>query len=364
MSETIIHINPSFFSEREQALVECGPLSASAFRFDSGVCGLRLKNELGQLIMLPFQGQQIWSAEFGGRNLTMKSMFSRPSPTRVYLENYGGFLLHCGVTAMGVPAGADTHPLHGELPNAPYQQAWLTVGVDESGPYIGVGGEYEHTVAFSTHYVARPSVRLYAGSSRFPVSMSIENLKNTPMELMYLAHVNFRPVDHGRLVYSAHCTPQHVRVRKSIPSHVHPPAGYAEYIAELADHPERHEVLAPGLAFDPEVVFFIDCLADASGWAHTMQVHPDGAADYIAHKPGQAGHGIRWICRTPDQDALGMCMPATAEPEGYLAEKTKGNVQTLAAGASWHLEMEPGYLTATEAGQMAKKIEAIVAGKV
>jgi len=360
MTETILHLTPAFFAERERVLVEHGALTASAFRYASGVAALRLKNECGELIMLPFQGQQIWSAEFGGRNLTMKSMFSQPNATRAYLENYGGFLLHCGVTAMGVPAGADTHPLHGELPNAPYQQASLSAGEDARGAYLALRGEYEHTVAFNDHYVARPEVRLYAGSSRFPISIAIANLKKTPMSLMYLAHVNFRPVDYGRLVYTALCTPEHARVRRSIPSHVHPPAGFAEFLDALAAHPEQHNVLAPGLAFEPEVVFFIDYLADADGWAHTMQVHPDGSADYIAHRPAELDHGVRWICRTPDQDALGICLPATAEPEGYHAELAKGNVRSLAAGASVRFDMEAGYLAPGEVVQMAAKIEALV----
>ena len=102
-TETIVNLTPEFFTKREKTLVKHGTLMASTFRFDSDVCGLRLSNELGQLVMLPFQGQQIWSAEFGGRNLTMKSMFAEPRPTREYLETYGGFLLHCGATVMGVP---------------------------------------------------------------------------------------------------------------------------------------------------------------------------------------------------------------------------------------------------------------------
>ena len=306
MTETILHLTPAFFSERERVLVEHGPLTASAFRYDSGVAALRLKNELGELVMLPFQGQQIWSATFGGRDLTMKSMFSQPTATRSYLENYGGFLLHCGATAMGVPTGADTHPLHGELPNAPYQKAWLVAGEDERGAYLALSGEYEHTVAFNDHYVARPEVRLYAGSSVFSVSISITNLKNTPMNLMYLAHINFRPVDNGRLIYSAPCTPEHARVRRSIPSHVHPPAGYAEFLDELAEHPEKHNVLTPDLAFDPEVVFFLDYLADPAGWAHSLQVssrwhgrlhrtstrpaRPRRPLDLPHARPGHAGH--------------------------------------------------------------------------
>jgi hypothetical protein len=163
MAATTIHIRPGFFPERVRTLVESGPLSAAAFRFDSGVCGLRLANEVGALTMLPFQGQQIWSAEFRGRNLTMQSMFTEPRATREYLETYGGFLLHCGATAMGVPTEEDTHPLHGELPNAPYQAAFIEIGQDDKGPYIGLGGRYQHTVAFNHNYVAEPMVKLYAG---------------------------------------------------------------------------------------------------------------------------------------------------------------------------------------------------------
>jgi hypothetical protein len=360
MSDTIIHLTPNMFPDRERLLIEHGPLSVRAFRYDSGVCALRVANELGQLVLLPFQGQQIWSVQFGGRELAMRSMFSQPRPTQTYLETYGAFLVHCGATAMGVPTAEDSHPLHGELPNAPYDRAWLFAGVDERGPYLGMSGEYEHIVAFNSHYIARPEVRLYAGAMRFPMSMTIHNLKRSPMELMYLAHVNFRPVDSGRLVYSAHCTPEHVRVRKSIPSHVHPPAGYAEFLAELSEHPERHNVLVPGMAFDPEVVFFVDYLTDAGGWAHSMQIHPDGSADYIAHRPDTLTHGVRWISRTADQDCLGIILPATAEPEGYHAEKAKGNIRTLGAGQSVRFDMEGGYLTVTEAPQFESRIRSIL----
>lgn len=359
-TETIVHLHPSFFGVAERPLAASDDLAAAAFTYPSGVQALRLSNSLGSVVVLPFQGQQIWDAQFHGRTLTMRSMFDQPYPTTEYLRTYGGFLLHCGVTAMGVPAAGDTHPLHGELPNARYQKAWLLAGEDERGAYLAVGGEYRHTVAFATNYTARPLVKLYAGASRLVVSLTVHNLKQTPMELMYLAHANFRPVDQGRLVYSAPCTPQHVRVRSSIPSHVRPAPGYREFLEQLAAQPDKHNVLAPGLAFDPEVVFFVDYLADAAGWAHSMQLHPDGAADFISHRPDQLDHGVRWISRTPDQDALGLILPATAEPEGYTAEKAKGNVKTLPGGGEWRCDMELGALTADEARSLAAEIERIL----
>ena len=359
-TETIVHLTPEIFGEKEKTLVENGPLSASTFRFDSGVSGIRLKNEVGNLVLLPFQGQQIWSAEFSGRNLTMKSMFSQPRPTRQYLETYGAFLLHCGATAMGVPSKDDAHPLHGELPNAPYQRAYLAVGKDERGPYLELGGQYQHTVAFNHNYLAEPLVKIYAGSSLFWMSMVITNLKRTEMELMYMAHVNFRPVDNGRLVYSVVHTPEHIRVRTSIPAHIRPLPGYLEFIAELKKYPEKHHALAPGLMFDPEVVFFLDYLADEQGWAHSMQIHPDGSADYIRHRPNELDKGIRWISRTADQDALGIVLPATAEPEGYLAEKAKGNLEILPAGETFRCELEMGVLSPGEAKEMEEGIAKII----
>jgi hypothetical protein len=363
MWEITIQLQPHFFSETEKLLAEHEGLIASTFRYDSGVQSLRLVNQVGQITVLPFQGQQIWHAEFRGRTLTMRSMFEAPQPTTEYLHTYGAFVIHCGATAMGVPGEGDTHPLHGELPNARYQTAQLLIGEDERGAYMGVTGTYQHTVAFNHNYVARPQLKLYADSSCLPLSMTITNLKRSDMGLMYLAHVNFRPVNHGRLVYSAPCDPAHVRVRSSIPSHIKPASGYRQFLDELEQQPERHNVLKPELMFDPEVVFYIDYKTDAHGWAHTMQVHPDGSADFISHRPAELDHGVRWISRTADQQALGLILPATAEPEGYSAEKAKGNIKILPPAGEFECHMEIGALTPAEAKTRETHIEQILAAQ-
>ncbi len=261
---------------------------------------------------------------------------------------------------MGVPAAGDTHPLHGELPNARYQKAFLRLGADDEGEYAEVGGEFQYTIAFTHNYAARPVVRLRSGRTLLETTMAVTNLKRTDMELMYLAHVNFRPVDNGRLVYSAPCTPQTVRVRTSIPSHIHPPAGYAEFLAELASNPALHNHLSPGLAYDPEVVLYLSYRADAGGWGHSMMVHPDGCASYIRHRPAQLDHGVRWISRTADQDCLGLILPATAEPEGYTAEKAKGNIKVLKAGDTARFDLAVGLLDKREAARMETEITRIL----
>jgi hypothetical protein len=290
----------------------------------------------------------------------MKSMCKEPRAGVPFLETFGGFIQHCGAIAVGGPSPQDTHPLHGELPNAPYQQAHLVLGQDERGEYIGMGGQYQHTVAFAFNYLAEPLLKLYAGSSLLSVQMAISNLKDTPMELMYLMHINFKPVDHARLLYTARVTPDHVRVRSSIPAHIKTEPRYAEFLQGLKLHPEKHHVLAPDLLYDPEVAIFIDYLADEAGWAHSMHIHPDGAADYVSHRPDQLPRATRWLSRTPDQDALALVEPATAEPEGYLAEKAKGNLKILPPRGQFTCQVIAGALSEAEASRMAAKIEQLV----
>ena len=360
--QTTLHLTPEQFISHETLLAERGELSASIFRYPSGVCALRLKNSLGELIMLPYQGQQIWDATLRGRRLTMKSMFDQPYPTSDFLSTFGGFLLHCGAVAIGSPSAEDSHPLHGELPNAPYQSAALVFGADEKGEYIGLTGEYRHTVSFNYNYTAVPLVKLYEDSSVFTVSMSIQNHKASPMPLMFLEHVNFIPVDGGRLAQTVVCDPENMRVRANIPSFMEVAPGYREFLKLLQEHPEKHLVFDPALVYDPEVVFYMNYLADENGWARTLQIHPDGSADLLRHRPEQLNRGVRWICRTADQGALGM-EPSTAEVEGFSAEKKKGNVRSLSGGATFAYELEVGVVTAAETRHEEKLIEQVLTRK-
>ena len=62
-----------------------------------------------------------------------------------------------------------------------------------------------------------------------------------------------------------------------------------------------------------------------------------------------------------DQDALGIVLPATAEPEGYTAEKAKGNIRVLPAQEQVQLDMIIGTLSPTDAAAMEDEIEQILA---
>jgi Domain of unknown function (DUF4432) len=343
------------FGEKERCLAEAKGFRLSTFRYDSGVAALRVQNRRGEIVVLPFKGHQIWRCVFDGRDLTMKSMFTEPVANVPYLETYGAFFIHCGATRIGPSENGS--PLHGELPNAPFQKGWVEIDAEKGT--CSIVGTYEYTVAFSTHYLATSTYVMGLDSTLLDVSLAVENLKETPMDLMYLAHANFRPIDHGELYYSAEATAQTVRVRQSIPGHITPKLGYPEFLAELARNPALHHKLSPDLAYDPEVAFSIDMKAGRDGFAHALLRRPDGTSDYMRYRPDQCGKCIRWICRTPDQDAIGMAFPATSEVEGYTAEKKKGFFVDLPGGESWRVDMRLGTLSVAETENVIAEIKAI-----
>jgi hypothetical protein len=339
-----IELPQEIFTLCEKSIVSFDVFKVSAFRYPSGVAAVRIRNDRGEIIALPFQGQQIWRAGFDGHDLTMKSMFAEPVVTRNYLENYGAFYLHCGLTAVGPPGPEDSHGLHGELPNAPFQRAWLEVY--DSG--VSIRGSYEYAMAFAAHYEATTSAMLHRGSALIDVGIRVKNLRRAPMQLMYLGHANFRPVDNGELDYSASYDPDSVRVRRSIPAHINPPPGYAELLQRLADKPEIHHRLIPAQAYDPEVVFQIGFQAGKNGKAYSRQIHPDGGMDYIEFDPVVFPNSLRWICRTPDQDALGMALPSTSGGGGQRAEIQGGRYIPLDGGGSWEATVRLGRLQQNE----------------
>lgn len=360
--EATLNLSHDLFGPRERKLATFGAMEVKSFRFSTGVEALKLTNDVGELVLLPFQGQQIWDARFYGRRLTWDSMIKEPVPGVPYLRTYGGFLIHCGFTAMGGPTGSDTHDLHGELPNAPYQEAKVIAGRDERGDYVGLTGVYRYSEAFSFDYVAEPELRLYEGSGRVRVRFHARNEKATPMEYMYLCHANFRPLDGGELKYSAPCDTDHVRVRSNIPAHITPDPAYVAFLKDLETHPEKHNRFEPDMPYDPEAVLFVDMQPDKSGLAHAMQLIPGGGADFISYAPRELDHGVRWITRTPDQQGLGIVLPATAEPDGYTKEKEKGNLKVLGPGESFDTTIELGALTDAEAKGFASHIEKVLDG--
>ncbi len=340
---TRISLYRALFGEQEKVLVQSKDFTVSAWTYSSGVLALSLENSRGRLVVLPYQGQMIWSAVFDGCDLTMRNLFEQPRPSLSVIDTYGCFMFHSGLLRNGCPAPEDTHALHGEMPCAPMDTAWMEIGEG----FVRLGGAYQYAKGFGDRYQACPSVTLRVDSALFDIDMQVTNLGGKPMDLMYMAHMNYAYVDGARFVEPLGM--QQMRLRTSVPDHVKPTPDWSAYMAQLADHPEQLASLAAPALYDPEIVFFFDEVGtDANGQAHFLLEHPNGAAFYTRYRPEQFEHAARWILHTPDQQVAAFVLPSTCEPEGYHAEKAKGHVRQLGAGASASFSVTTGYLDAQE----------------
>jgi hypothetical protein len=361
MGAAFIALARECFTAKERTFAEFRDLTVTLFRYDSGVHAVRLANEGGYIVILPFMGQQVWSAFFHGRHLNMKTMYQEPKAVDHFLDSYGCFVMHCGPLRMGCPGPEDDHPLHGKLPVAVYDEATLLIGADEEGRYVGLTGMFDYNRAFGEKYRARPMIKLHEGSSLVHINMTIENASHYPMELMYMCHVNFRPVEYGRIVQCVDWTKEGMEVRTAIPDHVKVSQDFREFLAQLEENPRLTEVIKPEDEYNPEIAFFMNSAqADENGWSHYMQVHPDGSADYIRYRPDELDHNTRWISRTDDQAGLGLALPATCDPEGYSAEKKKGNIKEIPARSSVSFSVVAGYLGQESAEAMESHIDSVV----
>ncbi|MBK5541924.1 aldose 1-epimerase family protein [Pseudomonas sp. TH05] len=347
MNAFTLALSPEQFSGEEKTLLQSADFRVLAWTYPSGVKALALENARGRVVALPYQGQMIWSATFDGCDLTMRNMFSQPRPSPTVIGTYGCFMFHAGLLRNGCPAPEDTHPLHGEMPCAPMDAAWLEVGEDAAGLYLRLSGDYEYVQGFGDHYRATPTLTLRAGSGLFDIGMAVTNLAGKAMELMYMAHMNYAYIAGGSLVEPL--AGARARVRSSVPAHVKPTPEWSAYMAQLSQDPSRLSTLDTPALHDPEVVCFFEAVpADTAGNAHFLLDHPAGPAFYTRYRPDQFSHATRWILHNADQGVAAFVLPATCEPEGYLAEKAKGHVRSLAGGQRAVFNVTTGYLSAEE----------------
>lgn len=355
---TTVTLRESHFGEADYELLRSGVLSAHPFRYPSGIAALRLENDRGHIVVLPFMGQMIWDAVFDRVDLGMKDMFSEPRAADSIAGTYGCFAFHSGLLGNGCPSPADTHPLHGEMPCAPMQSAALEIGEDAEGQYLAITGEREWVMGFGDHYRAHPRVVLRPGSALLDFGIRVENLASRPMDLMYMAHVNFALVVGGRIVQPAPFDAAHTVVRSVVPGHVRPTPEYLAFIDELARDPSGSAILDRPDRYDPEQVFYVrGSRRGVDGLTRMLLVRPRGDALSIAWNPDDLPHTVRWIFDNRDQQVAAFALPATCEPEGYLAEKAKGHVRSLAPGETVAFSVRLGHLDRAEAARAEAEIE-------
>ena len=354
-----VALRRDFFGDQERTVLRAGALSASLFRYPTGVEALRLANPRGSVVVLPFMGQMVWRATFDGVELAMRGMFDVPRAGATILDTYGPLAYHAGLLRNGTPGPDDDHPLHGEMPCMPMDEAGLEVGEDEGGPWLAVTGSRDYARGFGAHYRAILSVTLRAAATNFTMDIEVENRAATSMDLMYICHANFGFPEGARIVQPAPFDAEHVVTRTAIPGHVVPTERYRALLRDLAAAPSGAEVLDDPTRFSPEQVFYVKGLSPgADGLARFLLRRREGDGFTVAYDPVAMPHTVRWLLADGDHGVAAFAMPGTCEPEGYTAEKRKGNVRQLAPGERARFETRLGYADQAAATDLARLIAA------
>jgi len=346
-----IFLEKEFFADAKRLFAEDGEFKAETFRYSTGVEALKVSNSRGSFTILPFMGQMIWRCDFDGLELAMKSMYAEPKDCKAcFNESYGCFMMHCGLTAMGNPTAEDDHVGHAELPIIPYAEAYLEFGKDKAGEYVAVGGKARHDLCFTYNYEFSPRVVLRKGAAKLEISATATNLKDLPFEYYYLCHVNHRPVNGSKIVESPLARPP--IVNREVPDGYYKP--WADATNRFLDALERdwrvqQTVGAKGESYRPEIVNCYFHKPDRSGWAFVKQVYPKKVGKvggvYVKYRPAELPYATRWIARTKDEDAMGMCLPATCEHKGRTYCRAHGQQKFLAPGASVTFHVETGLVS-------------------
>lgn len=355
-----ITLSRAAFRDKEKKIASYAGMSASIFRYESGFEALRLETGRGHLVILPYYGQMIWDAVFDDVDLCMGNMFSMPRPANDIAGTYGCFAFHSGLLRNGCPTPEDTHALHGEMPCALMDQAGLSFGEDEKGPWMALTGEREYVMGFGSHYLAAPRVIIRPNQTLFDIEMNVKNLSGADMDLMYMCHANFAFYEGARIIQPAPYTPQDTVVRQAIPGHVVPTPELVNFIKELAENPSVMETLNQPERYDPEQVFYIRNLkTDRNGLTHMMMKRREGDAFAVSYALKDFPKTVRWILVNSDQQVAAFALPSTCEPEGFLTEKKKGNVRILHGGESAHFNVTLGYLNREEAEKTEQLIHSL-----
>ncbi len=355
-----IVLKKGYFTGVRHRIYESGEFFAETWRYPSGVEALTLGNSRGYITVLPYMGQMVWDAVFDGVDLTMKNMFSQPLPASTIIGTYGCYLYHSGLLRNGCPGPDDDHSLHGEMPCASMDSAEIVFGSDEEGLYCGITGSFEYVMGFGDHYRAEPSLRLRAGSGLFDVRMAVTNLGGAEMELMYMCHMNPLFQRDAEIIQPMAYTAENVITRTSIPDHVKPTPEWLEFLEQVATSPAKMARLSEEEKYNPEFVFFLrNPGIDSAGQTHFMLKLENGSSCYCGYSPEEFDHAVRWVLANFDQQVAAFVLPGTCEPEGYSAEKAKGNVKILQSGQCRVFHVRTGLLAPAESLAMEEIIQSL-----
>lgn len=354
-----IYINKNMFQDRESILLEYKDLTILTFLFPSGVEGLKVKNNNLEFDLLPYKGHQIWNFKINGENVTQKSIFPYPLDTDIFGDNYGGFLYHCGLTNINGAGDGEYYPLHGELPFAKYDKNYIELGSDSIGEFVKICGEFIYRNSQDYFYKYCPKLTIRENSTILEMNIDIENKRLNDLKYMFMCHMNWHGIDGSEFIYCAdkeNVNPEIVEAWDDSER-----AKKLEQFSKLANEDSSLiDILDSERQFlNPEYCVNIKYNSDENGFAHAIMKRPDNKSFYVSFDTENLPYGLRWFCRTGDEDGVGFCLPTTGTNHSTKVQMKNGTFNILKGKSSTHLHYYFGMLGEKETNEMINYIKKI-----
>ncbi|MEG2394788.1 MAG: DUF4432 domain-containing protein, partial [Ruthenibacterium sp.] len=87
---------------------------------------------------------------------------------------------------------------------------------------------------------------------------------------------------------------------------------------------------------------------------------PDGDACYVGFRTAELPYALRWVCRTGDEDGIGIALPTTGNNMSTAYQREHGLYNTLAPHAHDSLRFNFGYLDKEHTVQTERHIAEIL----
>jgi hypothetical protein len=291
--------------------------------------------------VLPSRGMDISSAHLGGRSLAWRSATTDQHPAffepqgRGWLRSfYGGLVLTCGLTWMGMDCVDDGQPLglHGRVSHLPATNVHWE-GRWEGDDYIlSVSGKLREAIVFGENIQLTRRIWARMGESRFYIDDIVENMgyQRTPHMMLYHINVGFPAVDDNSWLLS-------------------PSRNVTPRDSDAEDGKERYAQMQPPTRDYREKAYFHDMQAGPDGKVTAAIVNEDcdngqGFGVYATYNRAE----LPWFCewKMMDQGTYVVGMePANALVLGRAKEKELGRLQYLAPGEVREYHLEIGAVT-------------------
>lgn len=361
-NSTYINIKKSMFSDLDFTLLKNDNFTVTTLLYPSGIEGIKIDNGICSMAVLPYMGHQVWFLEINGENVTQESIFDYPRNTNKFGDNYGAFLIHCGLTNINGPSDDEDYPLHGELPFAEYSENYICLGNDEKGNYLSIGGKFSHLNSQDYYYEYCPELRLYENSSIVEMKSTINNKRKSKLDYLFMCHMNWLGVDGSKIHYSVKKDDKHIQVPiGDKPGDTEREIKLYNFTKKVVEDHTIVDILdIENQVYNPELCINMIYSADKDGWGHALKEKPTEDSFYVGFNTNKLSHGLRWYCITGDENGVGFCLPTTGTNHSSKYQYENGLYKTLEGNSSTVLEWKFGTLNVEETKEMKKKIDDIV----